>query len=108
MKERTGRKMKKKDYLAEAIEIANEVLTPERVKAEKEFDPDIREDDIVIYAIIGRSFRKEGAEPKVNEKLFRESIKDRGAWVGDWNHDGWEKQAHLRMWAYETRNEKED
>ena len=27
-----------------------------------------------------------------------------GAWIGDWNGDGWEKQAHLRMWAYETRN----
>lgn len=104
MKGRTGRKMKKKDYLAEAIEIANEVLTPERVKAKKEFDPNISEDDIVICAIIGRSFQKKGTEPKVNEKLFRESIKERGAWIGDWNGDGWKKQAHLRMWAYETRN----
>ena len=108
MKERTGRKMKKKDYLAEAIEIANEVLTPENIKAKKEFDPNIREIDIVNNAIIGRSFRKQGTEPKVNEKLFRQSIKERGAWIGDWNGDGWEKQAHLRMWAYETRNEKED
>ena len=95
--------MEKKDYLAEAIEIANEVLTPENIKAKKEIDPNIREIDIVNNAIIGRSFRKKGTEPKVNEKLFRESIKERGAWICDWNGDGWKKQAHLRLWAYETK-----